>query len=76
MSGWMVARLDRRYFTAAKAAFHEFPGQVSGCQRFDSLSAGKAGVTEIGRKRYRDVTHPPFSLRRLTLLCEELSYFD
>src|SRR6266436_5323931 len=53
-----------------------FAKSVPDCQHFDSCSAGKLGVTEIGRKRYRDVTHPPFCLHTLALLCEELSYFD
>jgi hypothetical protein len=40
------------------------------------ICGNKADVTEIGRKRYRDVTRLSFSVRTLTMLCEERSYFD
>jgi hypothetical protein len=73
--GWSLGLIDailrqpQRLFTNFRAKFPVANASIP------DLPA-KAGVTEIGRKRYRDVTHPPFSLRRLTLLCEELSYFD
>ena len=67
---------DVALFYGSHSAFSPISGPTSRLRTLRFLSAGKAGVTEIGRKRYRDVTHSPFSLRTLTLLCEELSYFD
>jgi hypothetical protein len=66
----------RKYSTAAIQGFHPFVQVPLFSTSLDAGWLARSQVTEIRPKCHQDVIRPALHLRKLAMLCEELSYFD